>query len=333
MRGKGGAALGLAAIVSLCAPAAAGAATKTVQSGPYGSQAAKFQQAAGDANAYFRKVTTIHRGDSVRWKINGFHSVTFAPPGGPRPGLVAPDTNNNVSGSNDAAGQPFWFNGQPKLLLNLQGGAAPAGGKTFDPAVLMGSGLPLGDGPPPDYKLEFKRAGTFHYFCVVHHGMTGTIEVRKRGRPIASAAKDRKEAKRQQKVNLQRVLRLSSGLGTEDLQKAIQAGNDRRSGATVFKFFPANPRFSVGDTVTLQMAPGSTEDHTLTLGPSNGNEPTTTSSPPACSGRRSTRVAATRASARRAASRHTPGSTTATGSSTPGSSTTPPRRRRRAARR
>ena len=261
----------LVAVVALAAPAAAGAATKTVQAGPFGAQPQKFQAAFGDANEYFRRTITIRRGDRVRWRINGFHSVTFAPPGGPPPPLAVPDASAPVAGVNDAAGQPFWFNGQPTLRLNPNA-AFPRGDKTFSPSDLHNSGLPLAQGPPPPYTLRFNRKGTFSYLCVVHPGMTAKVRVVGRNGRVPSARKDRREARRQQKVALERVQRLTSGLGTEDLANTIQAGNDRRSGATVFKFFPAAPSFRVGETVTLRMAPRSTEIHTFTFGPTNGRD-------------------------------------------------------------
>src|SRR5215207_728397 len=261
----------LIATTALALPAAAQAATKTVQAGPFGAQAKQFEDAAGDANEYFRRVITIHKGDKVRWKINGFHSVTFAPPGGPAPSLIVPDPSTPVAGVNDAGGNPFWFNGQPTLRPNPTA-LGKQGGRTFDPGALMNSGLPLGEGPPPPYVLRFKRTGTFRYLCVVHPGMKGKVRVVGRGHSVPSAAKDRQEAKRQQKVTLERVQRLTTGLGTEDLDKTIQAGNDRRSGATVFKFFPNAPSYKVGETVTLQMSPGSSEAHTFTFGPTNGRD-------------------------------------------------------------
>ena len=73
-------ALGVASAmaVALAVPSAADAATKTVQAGPFGKVNQElFQQQFADGNAYYRKTVTIHRGDKVRWKINGFHSVTF----------------------------------------------------------------------------------------------------------------------------------------------------------------------------------------------------------------------------------------------------------------
>jgi plastocyanin len=259
----------LVAIAALALPAAAGAATKTVQAGPF-AKGKQFQDAFGDANQYFRRTIRIHRGDRVRWRINGFHSVTFAPEGGTAPPLFVPDAGSPITGVNDAAGAPFWFNGQPTLGFNPQA-ALPQGGRTFDPAVLENSGLPLA-GPPKPYKLRFNRTGTFSYVCVVHPGMAGKVKVVKRSRPIPSARKDRRAARRELNATLQRVQRLTTGLGTEDLENTIQAGNDRRSGATVFKFFPQSSTYKVGDTVTLQMAPNSTEVHTLTFGPTNGKD-------------------------------------------------------------
>ena len=262
----------LAAAAVLAVPATAGAATKTVEVGPFGSaNQKKFQTAFADGNAYFRKAVTIRKGDSVRWKMNGFHSVTFVPAGSPPPPLIAPDTAKPVSGVNDAGGSPFWFNGQPRLVFN-PAAVMPTGGKTYSASKLTGSGLPLADGPPKPYKLKFNTLGTHRYLCVVHPGMKGSVKVVAKSRRIASARADRREAKRQQKVLLQRAQRLSQGIGTEDLQKTIQAGNDRKSGETIFKFFPANPTFKVGDTVNLQIASRSTDVHTVTFGPTNGKD-------------------------------------------------------------
>ena len=257
----------LVAVAALAIPATAAAATKTVVAGPF-AKAKQFQDAFGDANEYFRRTITIHRGDRVRWRINGFHSVTFAPEGGSAPPLFVP--GGPIAGVNDSSGNPFWFNGQPALGFNPEAGL-PQGGKTFDPSVLENSGLPLA-GPPKPYKLRFNRTGTFRYVCVVHPGMAGKVKVVKPSRRIPSARKDRRAARRELNTALARVKRLTTGLGTEDLQNTIQAGNDRRSGATVFRFFPQNPTYKVGDTVTLQMAPRSSEVHTLTFGPTNGRD-------------------------------------------------------------
>ena len=64
----------------------------------------------------------------------------------------------------------------------------------------------------------------------------------------------------------------SASDGPSGLQSTIQAGNDKAGGATIFKFFPANAAAKVGDTLTLQMPPSSSEVHSFTFGPSNGKD-------------------------------------------------------------
>ena len=266
-------ALGVAVLAALAVPGAADARTKTVEVGPFTQSAQqRFQQATADANAFFRRVVTIRRGDRVRWDINGFHTVTFVPRGGPMPGLITPDTANPVAGVNDFAGAPFWFNDQPNLIFNPLV-AFPQGGKTFKRNRLQNSGLPLQEGPPEPYRLRFRRKGTFRYFCIVHPGMSGKVRVVGRRARVPSARKDRKQAKREQKTLLQRAQRRTNGTGTGSLTGILQAGNDDRRGTAIFKFFPAQPSYRVGDVVTLRMPPRSTEDHTFTFGPADYTGP------------------------------------------------------------
>jgi plastocyanin len=266
MHGRVAGLAALAVTVTLVAPGAAGAATKTVQVGPYGKAAPKqFQQAVGDANQFFRRTVTIRRGDSVRWKINGFHTVTFVQGGVEAPALFAPDPANPVTGSLDAAGVPFWFNGQPNVGFTPEV-VTKQGGGTFDPDELMNSGLPPEEGAPPPYKLKFNQTGRFTYLCIVHPGMQGTVRVVRKNRRIPSARKDKRAASREQARALSAVQRLTTG-DNLTLDKTMQAGNDRLGGPTVFRFFPDNPSYKVGDTVTLQMPPRSSEVHTFTFGP------------------------------------------------------------------
>jgi plastocyanin len=269
MHGRAGA-TATALVVALAVPATANAATKTVSAGPF-AKGKQFQKAFGDGNEYYRRTITIHRGDRVKWTLNGFHSVTFVPKGDPPPGLLVPDPANLVSGVTDAAGAPFWFNGQPNLAFNPLA-SAPQGGKQLDPDALTSSGLPLAQGPPPPYTLKFPKTGTFSYLCTVHPGMAGRVKVVAPGRAIPSKRQDKRAAKRELASTLKTVTKLSAGQGTSGLQNTIQAGNDRRSGPTVFKYFPTAPSVKVGDTVTLQMPPSTSEVHTFTFGPSNGKD-------------------------------------------------------------
>ena len=63
----------------------------------------------------------------MRWKINGFHTVSFVPDGEQPPAVLVPDATIPIAGSNDEAGNPFWFNGQPSLGFNPLGRVAARG--------------------------------------------------------------------------------------------------------------------------------------------------------------------------------------------------------------
>ena len=262
--------LAAGAATSLAA-APAGAATRVVEAGPSGKATQEaFARASTEANAYFRRVTTIRRGDTVRWDINGFHTVTFTPRGDPQPSLIVPDPANPVSGVTDAAGAPFWFNGQPRLILNPEA-AAPLGPSTFRRSQVHNSGLP-GEGPPKPYRLKFNTTGRFSYICIVHPGMRGTVRVVGRKSSVPSAAAHRRQVRREERALLRKAQRLTTGLGTTRLQNTAQAGNDTRDGVAVLKFFPANLRVATNTTVTLRMSRRSTDAHTFTFGPINGKD-------------------------------------------------------------
>jgi plastocyanin len=256
---------GLAVGALLLLPAAASAATKKVEAGPFTNSArGALGEAAADANAFFRKTTTIHQGDRVRFEINGFHNVLF-PGGEDPPPLLIPDPSTPVAGVNDAAGTPFWFNGQPTVSFN-PAVAAPSGGRTYDGSEMRNSGLPPEEGAPEPYTLRFPKRGRYNYLCSIHSGMTGTVNVVKRSQRIPSARADRRVARKELQSHIEAAGELTTG---EDLNltNTLQAGNDTRRGTAIFKFFPSAPTAKVGDTLTLQMPARSSEIHTFTFGP------------------------------------------------------------------
>ena len=83
----------VAAVVALLAvPASASAATKTISAGPpLTKPPAGFENVPADGPQFYRETTTIHAGDTVRWKFFGFHSVYFPKAGGKNVPLAVPD--------------------------------------------------------------------------------------------------------------------------------------------------------------------------------------------------------------------------------------------------
>src|SRR4051794_31063335 len=230
--------LAIATLAALGAAPMAGAATKVVVAGgppPTANLAgsAKFPKAL-DLNAFYRRQVTIHAGDSVRWVFSRrvVHTVTFLAPGQKRPPLEVPDPAHPYTGFNDAAGAPFWFNGQPSLLIPPEH-AFPQGGGSTDGTQYRNSGLSAPAFTP--YQLTFTKAGTFRYLCLVHPGMAGIVKVVAKGHAVPSARADRAARIAEFAHAVKRAGRLAR---FNPKKNNVVAGHDRGPVAW-FRFFPS----------------------------------------------------------------------------------------------
>jgi plastocyanin len=214
-------------------------------------------------NAFYPKRVTIHQGDSVSFKIVGFHNILLPAKGTTAPELFALDPSNPVAGVKDAAGADFWFNGQPSVGIN-PAAAAPTGGKTFDGSETVGSGLPL-SGPPKPLKIKFPKKGTYTVLCSVHPGMKGKVVVKGKKAQIPTKKQDRKRIKKQAKAAIKLAKKLVAGQGVPT-GPTIKAGNDKKGVATI-AFFPAKKTVKVGQPVTFTMSNKSTETHNVAFAP------------------------------------------------------------------
>jgi plastocyanin len=250
------------AATTLVPAALAQGATRTVVAGPPGKVAGTPPD--GDSNAFFRKTVTVHVGDKVKWKINGFHTVTVPAKGNKPPAFISPDpTGTKVSGVNDAAGTPFWFNGQTRLVLDALG-AFPVKGKSYNGKKLASSGAPLGNGAAPPYTLKFTKKGRYAYYCTIHVGMKGTVKVVAKGKAIPSVRANKKAAKKEYAKVATRQIADAKFAGPAG--NAVRAGNDTVT-STIFRFFPATKSVPVGTTVSFSMSSKTTEIHTISFGP------------------------------------------------------------------
>jgi plastocyanin len=214
-------------------------------------------------NAFYPKRVTIHKGDRVSFKIVGFHNIYLPKKGDPIPDLFAVDPANPVAGKTDAAGNPFWFNGQPSLSIN-PAAAAPVGGKTYDGSEAVGSGLPLA-GPPKPLPVKFTKKGKYTVLCLLHPGMKGTIVVKGKKAHIPTKAQDRKRIKKQAKDASKLAKKLVAGQGVPS-GLTVKAGNDKKGVATL-AFFQAEKTVKVGQQVTFTMSNKSTETHNVAFAP------------------------------------------------------------------
>ncbi len=256
-------ALPVAAAALFIPATAAQAATRIVTLGPAGSAAKQLQKVGADANAFFPSTTTVAVGDKVKFEPRGFHTVNLVASGQTALALLAPGAA--VAGSVDAAGAPFWFNGQPALGFNPVLASASLFGKKaiFDGSKRVESGLPLA-AKPKAMTVTFAKAGTFTYFCDVHFGMKGTVKVLARRRKIPPASVGEHAAKAQ----LSAAVKTAKGLTkTTPAANSVSVGAAGAGGVEVFAFFPRTLAVAAGTTVTFSMAEASREVHTATTGP------------------------------------------------------------------
>jgi plastocyanin len=252
-------------VAAACAAPAASAKTKVVFAGgppPQAGQAGsvKFPKDL-DLNGFFGRKVAIHVGDSVRWVFSKrvVHTVTFLAPGDKRPALEQPDPANPYTGFNDANGAPFWFNGQPSLLIPPDH-AFPVGGASTNGKTYHNSGL---SAPAfKSYTLRFTRTGTFKYICLVHPGMDGSVKVVRKSAKIPSAAADRRARIAGYKKAVKRAKTLANFHPTGN---NVVAGHDGGSVAW-FRFFPATRTIKAGESVHFTID-STSEIHTMTFGP------------------------------------------------------------------
>ncbi|MGH3599791.1 MAG: cupredoxin domain-containing protein [Pseudonocardiaceae bacterium] len=256
---------------ALLAPAAAGAAvTKTVYAGPppvtnqiAGKILPNAQQFvkkySPDINAFFNRRTTINVGDSVSFLLRGFHTVDIPAKGGSDLPLILP-SGGLVSGNNDAAGTPFWFNGKVPNLGYDPAVIARTGGKVYNGSARVESGI----ASPKPLKVKFSKAGTYKFFCDVHPGMIGFVVVKPKGKAIPSAKQDAAAQKAQATTAVKQAKKL---LALKQPANTVSLGESTPAGVELFAMFPSTLTVHPGTTVTFRMSAKSREAHTATFGP------------------------------------------------------------------
>lgn len=246
-------------------------ATMLLSAGVAEAKAATFKVAVGasqrpsvasaDFDQFFPSTITVHVGDTIRWTFYGFHTVSFLAPGQPRPPLAVLDPTHPVTGKRDANGKLFWFNGQPSLDVNPQV-AFRTQGSTEDGTQYRNSGIPIGRGAQT-YSLTFTKVGTFHYTCLIHPGMTGTVKVVPASQHIPSQAADNATAKAQFRADERTAEMLTH---VTPPRNTVIVGPSK---GTVFlmAMAPAVLHVHVGDTVVFKLPRGTSETHTTSFGP------------------------------------------------------------------
>jgi len=257
----------LAVVAAVLVPAtAAQAKPKTVTLGIAGKTLNEFNTKYGaDVNAFFPTKITIRKGQKVRFKAGGFHTLDIPPRGQGALPLLAPA--GKISGVNDFAGQPFWFNGADNLQFNPAIAALNNFGKSFTRKnnKRIESGLPLAAKPKP-ITVKFNKKGTVTYYCDIHPGMIGKVVVKGAHARVPSAKKDKKAVKKQIAAARKRAKKLSSVVPPGN---NVSVGGSAKGGVEYFGMLPATKSVKVGTTVRFGMSARSRDVHTATFGPGN----------------------------------------------------------------
>lgn len=216
-----------------------------------------------DINAFFNKKTTINVGDTVSFQIAGFHDIDLpGKAGAPLPFIVPGSTL--VSGVNDAAGNPFWFNGKLPNVGVDTALLAPSKAKTYNGTQRLVSGLPAGK--PKPFNVKFTKAGTYKYFCDIHPGMIGTVVVKPAGKSIPTAKQDTKALAAQATTGIKAALKVAK---SKLPANTVSLGESAPGGVELFTMFPATLTVNANTVVTFQMSKDSFESHTATFGPTS----------------------------------------------------------------
>lgn len=261
----------LVAIGALAAlPAGAQAATKTVFMGAPPNVAGPLEKKGVESLNYFPLKTTIRVGDKVKFVVTGFHTLELKTPGaggGPGGGPGSGPGGPKVTGALDAAGQPFWFNGQS---AGGPGGGGPPGPPAFGKAFKLpspkgfSSGFPFARKPKP-ITITFAKARTYNFFCLIHPGMKTTVKVVGKAGAVPSAQADARVLARQ----VASVKKIAKDLPKTPVPAKTVSMGAERAGTHFFGFLPGTLSVAPGTTVTFKMPTAARETHTATFGPGN----------------------------------------------------------------
>jgi plastocyanin len=261
MRGKVASLAAISAgVVGSLSTGVASAATETVYADAPPAAAKLLQRYGAAINNFLPGTVTIHQGDTVKFLNEGFHTIDLPRKGGSDLSFLVP--SGTATGSNDAAGSPFWFNGRPKLGFNPTL-FAPSGPKNYDGTTRIDGGIAL-NGPPKPLNVTFTKTGTYKYFCDVHPGMVGYVVVKAKSKKVPTPAQDAVAAATQIKADEASAKKLAT---TKLSANHVSLGVSNAQGVEDYAMFPATLHVKAGTVVTFLMSPNSHEDHTATFGP------------------------------------------------------------------
>ena len=190
--------------------------------------------------AFYPSDITVHRGDTVEYDWAGFHTATFNPP-----------ANKSV------------------LDYAFLGFSSPTA--TLDTPTTFVSGSPaFGPGPPPPFTVNIGKnlpTGRYHFQCMLHIGMKGTIRVTN-GKLPSTDAQNQTLASAQIATDTARATKLDSRLSRRSGEGGGVLVGAGENVVELTKFYPSSITVHSGDSVTF-IDRDRGDPHTVTFGPDN----------------------------------------------------------------
>jgi plastocyanin len=250
-----------AAGLLLAVPATAGAKIWTAYAGSPTTKAPSGTPKQASLNLFFPSTLKIQQGDSVRIKNNEFHTASFLAKGQKFPAPFAPDASGAAYADlSDAAGNPFYFNGKPKLQYN-PAVFAPVGSTTISNTKEHSSGVygkALGKAA---VTYRFTRRGSYTLLCLIHPGMKAKITVASKKSRVPSTAAVTAQVAREAGTAFTNV---KAVLQSTPAANVVYAGVGAR--ATNLSYLPAKLTVKAGTAVDFVNRSAS-EPHNVTFGP------------------------------------------------------------------
>lgn len=230
-------------------------------SAPFSVDVGGFVPPATDLQSFYPGNAVVRQGDSLTFRIQGFHTVTFLPRRGQLPPILAP-TGEEYASVADPAGVPFPWAGAPELGFNPPA-VAPSRSRAVTGRALVNSGLPQGRNPR--FTVTFPRDGVYEVRCTLHPKMRGKVTVLPRRATPPRAAVQLARARAEQAADRRTAARLLAARtrAAGPRQVLTGVGTARFS---VFRFAPANRTVPAGTTLNFRWG-GRNEIHTVTFGP------------------------------------------------------------------
>jgi plastocyanin len=227
-------------------------------------------------NDFFPRSLTVHKGQTIQFVIQGFHTATLLPRGL----SAAADLRTNGIAAADADDTTLNPGGQthsqiriPAILPTSQACGTAKKPCSFTGAAVVSSGAPLGPGGGPFVVTINAPVGTYTLHCRIHPGMTATIRVAPASVPATTPGAVTSSVKHQIAADIKdayaaeaagNVLTSSTLPDGHTLWMATAGTASVGNHVAILEFLPKTIPVAPGDLV-LWFSRAANEPHTITF--------------------------------------------------------------------